>query len=189
MHSAKAPPRLLLNIPRISARRDSDGRAIHPARLLAENENFAEVCGRCKIEFIGPPSAPWRRRGQGRLQAPRQEGEGSTVPGSEGAIEERNRPLNSRANRLPGYHQGRRRGGRAGMRVGTRRHRSAPVQEGAHERKSIKDSTVYIEKSSSWPARRGARSSRRHGTPANLWSAMSMQDRHQKLARNPPRRR
>lgn len=45
-----------LNIPRIiSAAEITDAEAIHPGYgFLAENAHFAEICGSCKIVFIGP---------------------------------------------------------------------------------------------------------------------------------------
>ena len=48
-----------LNIPAlISAAEIRGADAIHPGYgFLSENAEFAEVCERCKIKFIGPPSA------------------------------------------------------------------------------------------------------------------------------------
>src|SRR5215468_12316898 len=54
-----------LNIPAlISAAEITGADAVHPGYgFLAENAEFAEVCERCKIKFIGPPSALMRLMG------------------------------------------------------------------------------------------------------------------------------
>jgi acetyl-CoA carboxylase biotin carboxylase subunit len=54
-----------LNIPAlISAAEITGADAVHPGYgFLSENAEFAEVCERCKIKFIGPPSALMRLMG------------------------------------------------------------------------------------------------------------------------------
>src|SRR5215813_8769788 len=54
-----------LNIPALIAAAEITGaEAIHPGYgFLSENAEFAEVCERCKIKFIGPPSALMRLMG------------------------------------------------------------------------------------------------------------------------------
>src|SRR3954467_5739466 len=61
-----AAPRLsYLNVPSIIAAAEITGAdAIHPGYgFLSENAEFAEVCRRCKISFIGPTPEARRARG------------------------------------------------------------------------------------------------------------------------------
>src|SRR3990167_2982886 len=54
-----------LNIPAIiSAAEVTNAEAIHPGYgFLAENTHFAEICGSCKIKFIGPSPETIRAMG------------------------------------------------------------------------------------------------------------------------------
>ncbi len=79
-----------LNIPRIiSAAEIADVDAIHPGYgFLAENINFAQICRDCGITFIGPPVEAMQLLGD-KVQARKlaRKAKVSTVPGSEGAVE------------------------------------------------------------------------------------------------------
>ncbi len=80
-----------LNIPRIiSAAEIADVEAIHPGYgFLAENINFAEICGDCGITFIGPPVEAMRLLGD-KVEARKlaHKARVPIVPGSDGAIKE-----------------------------------------------------------------------------------------------------
>src|SRR6059036_2686067 len=78
-----------LKIDRImSAAEVGDVDAIHPGYgFLAENAHFAEVCGSCKIKFIGP--SPNSIRAMGDKNAAREHARKAGVPispGSEGEV-------------------------------------------------------------------------------------------------------
>ena len=79
-----------LNIPRIIAAAEITGAdAIHPGYgFLAENAEFAEICERSGLVFIGPTADQIRRMGD-KAEARRAMIEAGVpvVPGSEGAIE------------------------------------------------------------------------------------------------------
>jgi acetyl-CoA carboxylase, biotin carboxylase subunit len=80
-----------LNIPRIIAAAEITGAdAIHPGYgFLAENAEFAEICERSDIVFIGPSAEHIRLMGNKAVARRTMMGVGvPTVPGSEGAIEE-----------------------------------------------------------------------------------------------------
>ncbi len=79
-----------LNIPRIiSAAEIADVDAIHPGYgFLAENIEFAKICGDCGIEFIGPPVEAMRLLGdKARARQLAQKAEVPVVPGSQGVVE------------------------------------------------------------------------------------------------------
>jgi len=78
-----------LHIPAIlSAAEITDAEAIHPGYgFLSENAHFAEVCGQCKIAFIGPSPETIRLMGD-KIQA-KQTAKGAgvpLVPGSDGPV-------------------------------------------------------------------------------------------------------
>ncbi|MBI1871356.1 MAG: acetyl-CoA carboxylase biotin carboxylase subunit [Chlamydiae bacterium] len=85
-----------LHIPSImSAAEIADVEAIHPGYgFLAENTHFAEICQSCNIKFIGPPVESIRLMGD-KIQAKSSVKHVSvpTIPGSEGAIKDRNEAL------------------------------------------------------------------------------------------------
>jgi acetyl-CoA carboxylase biotin carboxylase subunit len=79
-----------LNIPRIiSAAEITDVEAIHPGYgFLAENVEFARICGECGITFIGPPVEAMRLLGDKvRARALAAEANVPVVPGSDSALE------------------------------------------------------------------------------------------------------
>jgi len=79
-----------LNVSRIiSAAEIADVDAIHPGYgFLAENVNFAEICGECGIAFIGPGVEAMRMLGD-KVEARRlaQKAKVAVVPGSDGPTE------------------------------------------------------------------------------------------------------
>ena len=80
-----------LNVPRIIAAAEITGaEAIHPGYgFLAENAEFAEICERSDLTFIGPTADQIRRMGD-KAEARRamMEAEVPTIPGSENIIED-----------------------------------------------------------------------------------------------------
>src|SRR5213596_905651 len=79
-----------LKIDRImSAAKVGDVDAIHPGYgFLAENAHFAEVCERCKIKFIGPPSGVMHAMGDKNSARGHARKAGVPVtPGSDGIVE------------------------------------------------------------------------------------------------------
>ncbi|MGH7467230.1 MAG: acetyl-CoA carboxylase biotin carboxylase subunit [Longimicrobiales bacterium] len=78
-----------LNIPRIIAAAEVTGaEAIHPGYgFLAENAEFAEICERSDIAFIGPGAEQIRLMGDKAVARRTMQNVGvPTVPGSEGAV-------------------------------------------------------------------------------------------------------
>ena len=79
-----------LNIPRIMAAAEITGaEAIHPGYgFLAENAEFAEICERSDIKFIGPSADDIRRMGDKAVARTTViEADVPIVPGSDGAVE------------------------------------------------------------------------------------------------------
>ena len=72
----------------ISAAEITDAEAIHPGYgFLAENADFAEVCGQCKIKFIGPSPSSIRLMGDKAMAKKTMIKAGvPVVPGSKGAV-------------------------------------------------------------------------------------------------------
>jgi acetyl-CoA carboxylase biotin carboxylase subunit len=88
-----APPsdESYLKIDRImSAAEVGDVDAIHPGYgFLAENAHFAEVCGTCKIKFIGPPPEAMRLMGNKNTARVTARKAGVPVtPGSDGVVDD-----------------------------------------------------------------------------------------------------
>src|SRR5918996_4893250 len=80
-----------LNIPRIIAAAEVTGaEAIHPGYgFLAENAEFAEICERSDIVFIGPTAEQIRLMGDKAMARKTMAGVGvPTVPGSPGTMED-----------------------------------------------------------------------------------------------------
>ena len=79
-----------LNVPRILAAAEITGAdAIHPGYgFLAENAEFAEICDRSNITFIGPTADQIRSMGDKAVARKTMQAVGvPTVPGSPGAVE------------------------------------------------------------------------------------------------------
>jgi acetyl-CoA carboxylase biotin carboxylase subunit len=85
-----------LNIPRIMAAAEVTGaEAIHPGYgFLAENAEFAEICQRSEVVFIGPTAEQIRVMGDKAVARRTMAGIGvPTVPGSDGAVDDPNEAL------------------------------------------------------------------------------------------------
>lgn len=85
-----SPAESYLNFPRIiSAAEIADVDAIHPGYgFLAENTKFAQICGDCGIEFIGPPVEAMRLLGdKAKARQLAKKADVPVVPGSEGVVE------------------------------------------------------------------------------------------------------
>ncbi len=87
----------------ISAAEIADVDAIHPGYgFLSENAHFAELCGRCNIKFIGPPSGAIRSMGDKNVARDTARSAGVPVtPGSDGCVETEQEAL--RVARKVGY--------------------------------------------------------------------------------------
>jgi len=146
-----------LNIPRIiSAAEIADVDAIHPGYgFLAENINFAQICRDCGITFIGPPVEAMQLLGD-KVQARKlaREAKVSTVPGSEGAIENETEALKL-ANKIkyPVMIKAAAGGGGRGMRVAHNdiSFRSAFAAARSEAEAAFGNSSVYLEKLISEP--------------------------------------
>lgn len=91
-----APRDSYLNIPRIIAAAEVTGaEAIHPGYgFLAENAEFAEICERSDITFIGPTAEQIRLMGDKAMARKTMQDSGvPTVPGSPGVISEEDEAL------------------------------------------------------------------------------------------------
>ena len=85
-----------LNIPRIVAAAEITGAdAIHPGYgFLAENAEFAEICDRSELVFIGPTAEQIRKMGDKAVARETMIAEGvPVVPGSDGAIDDPERAM------------------------------------------------------------------------------------------------
>ena len=78
----------LANIMSVATLTESD--AIHPGYgFLAENANFAEICEKCGIAFIGPSPDAIRRMGDKSMaKQTMKDAEVPVIPGSDGIIED-----------------------------------------------------------------------------------------------------
>ena len=93
----------------ISATMVSGADAIHPGfGFLSENARFAELCEKCGITFVGPPSKVIRMLGNKKIARSTMIAAGvPVVPGSEGDVEDIETGLKEAGeNRLSGDHQG-----------------------------------------------------------------------------------
>lgn len=73
----------------ISAAEVTDADAIHPGYgFLAENADFAEICGKCNIKFIGPSPDAIRKMGDKNTARETMKAGGVPItPGSDGLVE------------------------------------------------------------------------------------------------------
>lgn len=141
-----------LNIPRIiSAAEITDVEAIHPGYgFLAENVEFARICGECGITFIGPPVEAMRLLGD-KVRARKLAAEANVpvVPGSDGALEN-NADAMKLANKIgyPVIIKAAAGGGGRGMRVvhNDMNLRSAFSAAQAEAKAAFGDGSVYLEK-------------------------------------------
>ena len=141
-----------LNIPRIIAAAEVTGaEAIHPGYgFLAENAEFAEICERSDIAFIGPGADQIRQMGDKAVARRTMASVGvPTVPGSEGAIADADAAMDiARSIGFPVIIKAAAGGGGKGMRVANDEEVfSAQFQMAQNEaRAAFGDPTVYLEK-------------------------------------------
>jgi acetyl-CoA carboxylase, biotin carboxylase subunit len=183
-----------LNIPRLIAAAEVTGAdAIHPGYgFLAENAEFAEICERSDIVFIGPSAEQIRLMGDKAMARKTMQGVGvPTVPGSPGAIEDTDSALEiARGIGFPVLIKAAAGGGGKGMRVA----QDADVfpvmlQMAQNEaRSAFGDASVYIEKYLARPRHIEIQiMGDRHGNVVHLGEReCSLQRRHQKLIEEAP---
>jgi acetyl-CoA carboxylase, biotin carboxylase subunit len=109
-----------LNVPAIiSAARVSGAEAVHPGYgFLAENASFAEVCGQSGLVFIGPPPSAMEAMGHKSTAKRTMRAAGvPVVPGSDGAVDEKNAASVAEAIGYPVIVKASSGGGGRGMRV------------------------------------------------------------------------
>jgi acetyl-CoA carboxylase, biotin carboxylase subunit len=183
-----------LNIPRLIAAAEVTGAdAIHPGYgFLAENAEFAEICERSDIVFIGPGAEQIRLMGNKSVARNTMKGVGvPTVPGSDGPVDDPAEALEvARRIGFPVIIKAAAGGGGKGMRV-------APDEAGftAHlqmaqneARSAFGDGSVYLEKYLVRPRHIEIQVvGDRHGRVVHLGEReCSIQRRHQKLIEEAP---
>ena len=178
-----------LNIPRIIAAAEVTGaEAIHPGYgFLAENAEFAEICERSDIVFIGPRADQIRMMGDKAMaRRTMQSVNVPTVPGSEGAIADAEAALElAREIGFPVIIKAAAGGGGKGMRVANDAESfESQFQMAQNEaRSAFGDPTVYIEKFLARPRHIEIQVlGDQHGKIIHLGEReCSLQRRHQKL--------
>jgi acetyl-CoA carboxylase biotin carboxylase subunit len=183
-----------LNIPRIMAAAEVTGaEAIHPGYgFLAENAEFAEICERSDIEFIGPSPEHIRLMGDKAVARKTMQSVGvPTVPGSDGAVSDPDEAL-ATAHELgfPIIVKAAAGGGGKGMRV-VPDEGSFPalLQMAQNEaRAAFGDGSVYLERYLVRPRHIEIQiMGDKHGRVAHLGEReCSLQRRHQKLIEEAP---
>jgi acetyl-CoA carboxylase biotin carboxylase subunit len=183
-----------LNIPRIIAAAEITGAdAIHPGYgFLAENAEFAEICERSQITFIGPTAEQIQLMGDKAVARRTMAAEGvPTVPGSEGAIADADEALRvAQEIGFPVLIKAAAGGGGKGMRVATdaetfpRQFQAAQREAGA----AFNDPSVYLEKYLVRPRHIEFQIiGDKHGRIVHLGEReCSIQRRHQKLIEEAP---
>ncbi len=183
-----------LNIPRIVAAAEITGaEAIHPGYgFLAENAEFAEICERSDITFIGPTPDQIRRMGD-KAEARRTMIEAGVpvVPGSEGPFEGVEDALvAAEAIGWPVMIKAASGGGGKGMRAAysARRFRRHYEMARSEAEMSFGDSTLYLEKLIEGPRHIEVQVlGDEHGNLVHLGERdCSSQRRHQKLVEEAP---
>ena len=183
-----------LNIPRIIAAAEVTGaEAIHPGYgFLAENAEFAEICERSDIVFIGPRADQIRMMGDKAMaRRTMQSVNVPTVPGSEGAIADAEAALElAREIGFPVIIKAAAGGGGKGMRVANDAESfESQFQMAQNEaRSAFGDPTVYIEKFLARPRHIEIQVlGDQHGKIIHLGEReCSLQRRHQKLIEESP---
>jgi acetyl-CoA carboxylase biotin carboxylase subunit len=183
-----------LNIPRIIAAAEITGAdAIHPGYgFLAENAEFAEICERSRITFIGPTAAQIQVMGDKAVARRTMAAEGvPTVPGSEGAIADPEEALRvAEEIGFPVLIKAAAGGGGKGMRVApdaesfSKQFAAAQREAGA----AFGDASVYLEKYLVRPRHIEFQlMGDKHGRVVHLGEReCSIQRRHQKLIEEAP---
>jgi acetyl-CoA carboxylase biotin carboxylase subunit len=183
-----------LNIPRIIAAAEITGAdAIHPGYgFLAENAEFAEICDRSRITFIGPTADQIKLMGDKAVARRTMAAEGvPTVPGSAGAIADVDEALAvAREIGFPVLIKAAAGGGGKGMRVApdaesfAKQFQAAQTEAGA----AFDDPSVYLEKYLVRPRHIEFQlMGDKHGRVVHLGEReCSIQRRHQKLIEEAP---
>jgi acetyl-CoA carboxylase biotin carboxylase subunit len=183
-----------LNIPRIIAAAEVTGaEAIHPGYgFLAENAEFAEICERSDIAFIGPTAEQIRLMGDKAAARRTMASVGvPTVPGSEGAVDDVERAvLIAKEIGYPLMIKAAAGGGGKGMRVANDEEALITQMPTAqHEaRSAFGDGSVYLEKYLGKSRHIEVQIvGDRHGRIVHLGEReCSIQRRHQKLIEEAP---
>jgi acetyl-CoA carboxylase biotin carboxylase subunit len=183
-----------LNIPRIIAAAEVTGaEAIHPGYgFLAENAEFAEICERSDIAFIGPSAEQIRLMGDKAAARRTMAGVGvPTVPGSEGAVDDVERAVViAKEIGYPLIIKAAAGGGGKGMRVANDEEALITQMPTAqHEaRSAFGDGSVYLEKYLGKPRHIEVQIvGDKHGRIVHLGEReCSIQRRHQKLIEEAP---
>jgi acetyl-CoA carboxylase, biotin carboxylase subunit len=183
-----------LNIPRLIAAAEITGAdAIHPGYgFLAENAEFAEICERSDIVFIGPSAEQIRLMGDKAMARRTMMGVGvPTVPGSDGAIDDPEAALETaRGIGFPVLIKAAAGGGGKGMRVAQDADSFAAMLQMAQNeaRAAFGDASVYLEKYLSRPRHIEIQvMGDRHGNVVHFGEReCSLQRRHQKLLEEAP---
>jgi acetyl-CoA carboxylase, biotin carboxylase subunit len=183
-----------LNIPRLIAAAEITGaEAIHPGYgFLAENAEFAEICDRSNIVFIGPSAEHIRLMGDKAMARKTMMGVGvPTVPGSAGAVDDAESALKiAHEIGFPVLIKAAAGGGGKGMRVAqTAEVFAAQLGMAQSEaRAAFGDPAVYMEKYLARPRHIEIQvMGDRHGNIIHLGEReCSLQRRHQKLLEEAP---
>jgi acetyl-CoA carboxylase biotin carboxylase subunit len=183
-----------LNIPRIIAAAEVTGaEAIHPGYgFLAENAEFAEICERSDIVFIGPTADQIRMMGDKAVARRTMADVGvPTVPGSEGAVQDAEQAIDvARDIGFPVIIKAAAGGGGKGMRVARDVDTFVThLQMAQNEaRSAFGDPSVYLERYLDRPRHIEIQVlGDRHGRVAHLGEReCSIQRRHQKLIEEAP---
>lgn len=183
-----------LNIPRIIAAAEITGAdAIHPGYgFLAENAEFAEICDRSNITFIGPSAEHIRLMGDKAMARTTMMGVNvPTVPGSPGAVEDPESALEiAKEIGFPVLIKAAAGGGGKGMRVAQNADTFAAQLGMAQNeaRAAFGDGSVYMEKYLARPRHIEIQiMGDRHGNIVHFGEReCSLQRRHQKLLEEAP---
>ena len=183
-----------LNIPRVIAAAEVTGaEAIHPGYgFLAENAEFAEICKRADLTFIGPTPSQIRAMGdKATARATMEEAGVPTVPGSGGVVDDLDEAL-AQAGEIgfPIMIKASAGGGGKGMRVAQSAETFPKLFEGARNeaRAAFGDPSVYLEKCILKPRHVEFQVfGDQHGRVVHLGERdCSIQRRHQKLVEEAP---
>ncbi len=183
-----------LNIPRIlSAAEITGADAIHPGYgFLAENAEFAEICERSGLVFVGPTADQIRKMGN-KAEAKRTMDAAGVpiVPGSDGPVDDEEEAVEeARRIGFPVIVKASSGGGGKGMRLGEDEEqlRRAFVMARTEAKAAFDDPTVYVEKYISRPRHVEIQlMGDQHGNIVHFGERdCSIQRRHQKLVEESP---
>lgn len=167
--------------------------AIHPGYgFLAENANFAELCGACNITFIGPEAEAINKMGDKSVARETMKNAGvPTVPGTEGLIEDIDEAVTiAEGIGYPVIVKATAGGGGKGMRVANHEEdlRKAIRQAQKEAETAFGNPGVYLEKYLEEPRHIEIQIiADKHGNVAHLGERdCSIQRRHQKLVEEAP---